>query len=124
MGPEVRELEEKLVDYSGAKHAITCANGTDALQLSLMAVDIKPGDEVITTPFTFIATSETIALLGGVSVFVDIDPETYLIDPTKIVEAITDKTIAIIPVSLYGQCADMASINKIAENFPTTYSYL
>lgn len=120
MGPEVKELEKRLCEYTGASYAITCANGTDALQLALMALDIEPGDEVITTPFTFIATAETIALLGAVPVFVDIDPETYLIDPSKIEEAITSKTKAIIPVSLYGQCADMASINQIAEKYSLT----
>lgn len=115
MGPEVKELEDRLSAYTGSPYTVTCANGTDALQLVLMALEIKPGDEVITTPFTFIATAETISLMGGVPVFVDIDPETYLIDPSKIEEAITAKTIAIIPVSLYGQCADMRAINKIAE---------
>lgn len=114
MGEEVIQLEEELAEYVGVKHAITCSSGTDALQLSLMAIDIAPGDEVITTPFTFIATAEMIAHLGAVPVFVDIDKATYNIDPSKIEAAITPKTKAIIPVSLYGQCADMDAINAIA----------
>lgn len=114
-GPEVKELEDLLCQYSGANHAIACANGTDALQIALMALDLKPGDEVITTPFTFIATGEVILLLGLTPVFVDIDPNTYNIDAALIEEKITDKTRAIIPVSLYGQCADMDAINIIAE---------
>lgn len=115
MGEEVLQLEEELARYVGVKHAITCSSGTDALQLSLMAIDIQPGDEVITTPFTFIATAEMIAHLGAIPVFVDIDEATYNIDPSKIEALITSKTKAIIPVSLYGQCADMDAINAIAE---------
>lgn len=114
MGEEVAQLESELAAYVGVKHAITCSSGTDALQLSLMAIDIAPGDEVITTPFTFIATAEMIAHLGAVPVFVDIDEATYTIDASKIEEKITPKTKAIIPVSLYGQCADMDAINTIA----------
>lgn len=114
MGEEVAQLESELAAYVGVKHAITCSSGTDALQLSLMAIDIAPGDEVITTPFTFIATAEMIAHLGAVPVFVDIDEATYTIDASKIEEKITPKTKAIIPVSLYGQCADMDTINAIA----------
>lgn len=114
LGPEVRELEEKLEAYTGAKHCITVASGTEALLISLMALDIKPGDEVITTPFTFVATAEVIALLGAVPVFVDIEPDTCNIDPRLIEAAITPKTKAIIPVSLYGQVADMDEINAIA----------
>ncbi len=114
MGPEVAELEETLADFVGVKHCIGVASGTDALQIAMMALDIKPGDEVITTPFTFIATGEMIALLGAKPVFVDIDPKTYNIDPDKIEQAITPKTKAIMPVSLYGQCADMDAINAIA----------
>ncbi|MCI4406746.1 MAG: DegT/DnrJ/EryC1/StrS family aminotransferase [Sulfuricurvum sp.] len=117
MGEEVIQLEEELANYAGVKHAITCSSGTDALQLSLMAIDIAPGDEVITTPFTFIATAEMIAHLGAIPVFVDIDEATYTIDPTKIEAAITPKTKAIIPVSLYGQCADMDAINAVAEKY-------
>lgn len=114
LGPEVKELEEKLADYVGTKYCITCASGTDALQIALMALNIGAGDEVITTAFTYIATGEVIAQVGATPVFVDIDPVTYNIDPAKIEEAITDKTKAIIPVSLYGQCADFDEINAIA----------
>ena len=115
MGEEVKELEENLQNFTGAKHAITCASGTDALLLGMMALDIKPGDEIITTPFTFIATAETIAFLGAKPVFVDIDEKTYNIDPSKIEEKITNKTKAIIPVSLYGQPADIDKLQAIAD---------
>jgi UDP-2-acetamido-2-deoxy-ribo-hexuluronate aminotransferase len=114
MGPEVVELEERLAAYVGAKHCIGVANGTDALLIALMALEIRPGDEIITTPFTFIATGEMIRLIGAVPVFVDIEPRTYNIDPSKIEAAITERTRAIMPVSLYGHCADMAAINAIA----------
>ena len=114
MGDEVRTLEKNLQTFTGAKHAITCSSGTDALLLAMMALDIKPDDEIITTPFTFIATAETIALLGAKPVFVDIDEKTYNIDPSKIKEKITSKTKAIMPVSLYGQPADMKKIQTIA----------
>ncbi len=113
-GEKLNSLERGLGAYTGAKHAIGCSSGTDALLLALMALDIGVGDEVITTPFTFIATAEVVALLGAKSVFVDIDEESYNIDPLKIENAITSKTKAIIPVSLYGQCADMDAINAIA----------
>lgn len=113
-GEKLNSLEIGLGAYTGAKHAIGCSSGTDALLLALMALDIGVGDEVITTPFTFIATAEVVALLGAKSVFVDIDEESYNIDPLKIENAITSKTKAIIPVSLYGQCADMDAINAIA----------
>ena len=116
MGPEVAQLEEALAKYVGVKHAIGCASGTDALLLALMAGGVKAGDEVITTPFTFIATAEVIALLGAVPVFVDIDPETYNISPEGVERAITPRTKAIIPVSLYGQCAQMEKINQAAES--------
>jgi len=114
MGEEVKDLEENLQEFTGAKHAITCSSGTDALLLAMMALDIKPGDEIITTPFTFIATAETIAFLGAIPVFVDIDEKTYNIDPEKIEEKITPKTKAIMPVSLYGQPADIDAIQTIA----------
>ena len=115
LGPEVAELEEKLADFTGAKYCISCANGTDALQIAQMAVGVGPGDEVIVPGFSYIATAETPAVLGAKPVYVDIDPITYNIDPAKIEAAITSKTRAIIPVSLYGQCADFDEINAIAE---------
>jgi UDP-2-acetamido-2-deoxy-ribo-hexuluronate aminotransferase len=113
MGPEVKELETALAAYTGAKHCITVASGTEALLIAMMALDLKPGDEVITTPFTFAATAETIVLLGGVPVWVDIEPDTCNIDASRIEAAITPRTRAIMPVSLYGQCADMDEINAI-----------
>ena len=115
MGPEVGELEEKLVDYTGAKYCISCANGTDALQIALMALGVRQGDEVITPGFSYIATAETVALLGAHPVYVDIDPVSYNLDPAQLEAAITPKTRAIIPVSLYGQCADFDTINAIAD---------
>ncbi len=117
MGPEISELEEKLCEFTGSKNVITCSSGTDALLLAMMALDIKPGDEIITTPFTFIATAETIALLKAKPVFVDIDESTYNIDPKKIEEKITPKTKGIISVSLYGQPSDLDEINKIAKKY-------
>ena len=114
MGPEVKELEAALVAHTGAKHCITVSSGTEALLIAMMALDLKPGDEVITTPFTFAATAETIVLLGGVPVWVDIEPDTCNIDASRIEAAITPRTRAIMPVSLYGQCADMNEINAIA----------
>lgn len=115
LGPEVSELEEKLAAFTGAKHCISVANGTDALQIAQMAFGIGPGDEVITPGFTYIATAETVALLGAKPVYVDICPKTYNLDPTKLEAAITPRTKAIIPVSLYGQCADFDAINAIAD---------
>ncbi|WP_338327609.1 DegT/DnrJ/EryC1/StrS aminotransferase family protein [Pectobacterium brasiliense] len=117
LGPEVFELEEKLKEYVGAKYCITCANGTDALQIAQMALGIGPGDEVITPGFTYIATAETVALLGAKPVYVDINPLTYNLDPNLLEAAITSKTKAIIPVSLYGQCADFDAINVIANKY-------
>jgi len=115
MGEDVGVLEKRLSEFTGSKHAITCSSGTDALLLSLMALDIKPGDEIITTPFSFIATAEVIAFLGAKPVFIDIEDKTYNIDPSKIEEKITEKTRAIMPVALYGQPADMDEINSIAD---------
>jgi UDP-2-acetamido-2-deoxy-ribo-hexuluronate aminotransferase len=114
MGPEVAELEAQLAAYTGARHCITVASGTEALLIALMALDLQPGDEVITSPFTFAATAEMIVLLGGVPVFVDIEPDTCNIDASLIEAAITPRTRAIMPVSLYGQAADMDAINAIA----------
>lgn len=113
-GPYVARFERAMESYLGVKHAIACASGTDALQLALMAIEIKPGDEVITTPFTFAATAETIVLLGGVPVYVDIDPETFNMDVEQIESKITPRTRAIVPVHLFGQPANMTRINEIA----------
>jgi len=115
LGEEVQTLEQELQKFTGAKYAITCSSGTDALLLALMAIDIQPGDEVITTPFTWISTGEMIALLKAKPVFVDIDPDTYNIDANLIEKAITKKTKAIMPVSLYGQPADINAIQVIAD---------
>lgn len=114
LGPEVNELEEKLASYTGARFCITCANGTDALQIAQMALGIGPGDEVIIPGFSYIATAETVALLGAKPVYVDIDPATYNLDRGQLESAITPRTRAIIPVSLYGQCADFDAINAVA----------
>lgn len=114
LGPEVAELEEKLADYVGADHCISVANGTDALQIALMALGVGPGDEVITPGFSYIATAETVALLGARPVFVDVREDSYNINPELIEARITKRTRAIIPVSLYGQTADFDAINVIA----------
>jgi UDP-2-acetamido-2-deoxy-ribo-hexuluronate aminotransferase len=114
MGPEVKELEDKLAVFTGAKHCITCASGTEALLMSLMALGIGPGDEIVTTPFTFVATAEVIVLLGAKPVFVDVETDTGNINADLIEAAITPRTKAIMPVSLYGQTADMDAINAIA----------
>ncbi|MFO1395149.1 MAG: DegT/DnrJ/EryC1/StrS family aminotransferase [Steroidobacteraceae bacterium] len=114
MGPEVTELEQVLAAYCGTKHCVAVASGTDALLIALLALDVKPGDEVITSPFTFFATAEMIALIGARPVFVDIEPRTWNLDPAKLEAAITPRTKAIMPVSLYGQCADFDAINAIA----------
>lgn len=129
MGDKVGLLEQKLANYVGVKHCISVSSGTDALIIAMMALGIKQGDEIITTPFSFIATAETIMLLGATPVFVDIDPRTYNIDPKQIEAAITPKTKAILPVSLYGQCADFDAINEYnlpviedaAQSFGATY---
>ena len=117
MGSQIDELERNLEKFTGAKYAISCSSGTDALLLAMMALDIQPDDEIITTPFTFFATAETIAFLKAKPVFVDIDEKTYNIDPKKIEEKISSKTKAIIPVSLYGQPCDMDEINQIAKKY-------
>ncbi len=116
MGPEITKLERQLAEFIGVRHAIVNSSGTDALLMALLALDIKPGDEIITSPFSFFASAEVIALCHAKPVFVDIDPVTYNIDATKIAAAITENTKAIMPVSLYGQCADMVMINKIAKS--------
>lgn len=113
-GPEVAAFRRSLESYLGAAHAVTCGNGTDALQIAMMALDLQPGDEVITTPFTFVATVEAIALLGLVPVFVDACPRCFNIDTSKIEGAITKKTRVIMPVHLFGQCANMDRIMEIA----------
>lgn len=115
MGPEVTELEEALCNYTGAEYCISCANGTDALQIALMAIGVGRGDEVITPGFSYIATAEAAVLLGAKVVYVDIDPVSYTLDPHLLEAAITSRTRAILPVSLYGQCADFDAINAIAE---------
>jgi UDP-2-acetamido-2-deoxy-ribo-hexuluronate aminotransferase len=114
LGPEVAELEARLAKRVGVKHCISCSSGTDALLLALMVLDIGPGDEIVTSPFSFFATGEVVALLGATPVFVDIEPDSYNIDPKLIEAAITPKTRAIMPVSLYGQPAEMDAINAIA----------
>jgi len=114
MGPEVAEAEAALAARVGSRHCITCASGTDALLLAMMVLGIGTGDEVITSPFTFIATAEMIALLGATPVFVDIDPRTYNMSPMLLEAAITPRTRGVMPVALYGQCADMDMINAIA----------
>jgi UDP-2-acetamido-2-deoxy-ribo-hexuluronate aminotransferase len=120
LGPEVAECEAALAKYICCKHALAVANGTDALQMILMALGIGPGDEVITTPFSFFATAEVISLVGATPVFVDIEPETFNLDPALIEAAITAKTKAIMPVSLYGQPADFDEINAIGKKHGLT----
>ena len=117
LGPEVGELEERLAQYVGVKHCITVANGTDALQIALMSVGVGQGDEVITPAFSYIATAEVSALLGAKPVYIDVDPDTYTMNPALIEKAITPKTKAILPVSLFGQCADVDAIHAIAEEY-------
>ena len=115
MGPEISELEKSLADYVGVPHAITCASGTDSLEIALRALGIGPGDEVITVPFTWISSAESIALVGAKPVFVDIDPLEYNLDVGKLAKAISPKTKAIMPISLFGQIPDIEGINRLAE---------
>lgn len=114
-GPAVSSFQQDLEAYLGCKHVIPCANGTDALQIAMMALGFKPGDEVITASFTYVATAEVIALLGLKPVLVDVDPETFNIDPEAVERAITPKTVAIVPVHLFGQCAPMERLMEIAQ---------
>tara|TARA_B110001450_G_scaffold51268_1_gene47833 strand:+ start:121 stop:585 length:465 start_codon:yes stop_codon:yes gene_type:complete len=113
-GPKVKEFQANLEAYLGVKHVIPCANGTDALQIAMMGLGLKPGDEVITADFTFAATVEVIALLGLTPVLVDVDPDKFNIDIEAIKKAITPKTKAIVPVHLFGQCANMDAIMELA----------
>jgi UDP-2-acetamido-2-deoxy-ribo-hexuluronate aminotransferase len=117
LGPEVSELEQKLAEYTGSKHCVTVSSGTDSLLIALMALGVGVGDEVITVPYTWISTAEVIALLGAKPVFVDICPDTWNMDEALLEAAITEKTKAIMPVSIYGQCPDMDAINKIARKY-------
>ena len=114
-GPEVKQFQSDLETYLNVRHVIPCANGTDALQIAMMALDLRPGDEVITANFTYVATAEVIKLLGLTAILVEVNPDTFTIDPIAIERAITPKTKAIVPVHLYGQCADMEPIMKIAQ---------
>lgn len=116
LGPNVRAFEEESAKYLGVKHAIGCASGTDALHLALLASGVGPGDEVITSAFTFIATAEAIRYVGATPVFVDVDPKTYNLDPNKVAQAITSKTKAIMPVHLFGQPADLHRLAALAES--------
>src|SRR5437762_13246434 len=115
LGGEVAELERELAEYCGVEFAIGCASGSDAILLAMMALDVGHGDEIITTPYSFFATVSSITRLGATPVFVDIDPQTYNLDPSQIEAKITERTKAIEPVHLYGQCAHMAELNSIAE---------
>jgi UDP-2-acetamido-2-deoxy-ribo-hexuluronate aminotransferase len=117
LGPEVREVEEKLAEYTGSKHCVTVSSGTDSLLIALMALGVGAGDEVITVPYTWISTAEVISLLGAKPVFVDICPDTWNMDEALLEAVITDKTKAIMPVSIYGQCPDMDAINAIAQKY-------
>jgi dTDP-4-amino-4,6-dideoxygalactose transaminase len=116
LGPQVGQFEQELANYLGVQHALTCASGTDALHLALRAVDLGPGDEIITTPFTFIATAEAIRYVGATPVFVDIDPRTFNINPEAVAAAITPRTRAILPVHLFGQPADLPQLQSIADD--------
>jgi dTDP-4-amino-4,6-dideoxygalactose transaminase len=117
LGKDVSEFENEIARYVGVNHAVGCASGTDALLVAMMALGIGPGDEVVTTPFTFVATTETIVLLGAKPIYVDIDPETYNLDPSKVQAVITKNTKAIIPVHLYGQPVDMDPLVQVAKQY-------
>src|SRR5688572_10808953 len=117
LGGEVAELENELAEYCGTKYGIGCASGSDALLLAFMALDVQPGDEVITTPYSFFATVSAITRLGATPVFVDIEPDTFSLDVSRIAEKITSRTKAIEPVHIYGQCADMPALKKIADDY-------
>jgi len=117
MGPEIKELEDRLSAYADVKHCISCASGTDALLIALMALEVGPGDEVVTVPYTWISTAEVIALLKARPVFVDIEPDTFNMNPDLLETVITSRTRAIIPVGIYGQCADVTRINAIAQKY-------
>ena len=117
LGPEVREVEEKLAQYTGSRHCVTVSSGTDSLLIALMALGVGAGDEVITVPYTWISTAEVISLLGAKPVFVDVRPDTWNMDEALLEVAITDKTKAIMPVSIYGQCPDMDAINEVAKKY-------
>ena len=117
LGPEVRELEQKLAEYTGSKDCVTVSSGTDSLLIALMALGIGPGDEVVTVPYTWISTAEVIALVGAKPVFADIRPDTWNMDEAQVEDAITEKTKAIMPVSIYGQCSDMDAINAVANKY-------
>jgi dTDP-4-amino-4,6-dideoxygalactose transaminase len=116
-GPSVKEFQLNLEKYLGVKHVIPCANGTDSLQIAMMALDLKPGDEVICPAFTYVATAEVIGLLGLCPIMIDVDPDSFNMTASEIEKAITDKTKAIVPVHLYGQCCDMESIMQLAEKY-------
>lgn len=120
MGPEVKKLENELINFSGAKYCITCSNGTDAILMALMAINVKPGDEVITSPFSFIAATEMILLLGAKPIFADICEKTFNINTNDLEKKISKKTKAIIPISLFGQCAELNEINKLAKRYKIT----
>ena len=117
LGPEVQELEQKLAEYTGSKHCVTVSSGTDSLLIALMALGVGVGDEVIAAPYTWISTAEVVALLGAKPVFVDICPDIWNMDETLLEAAITEKTKAIMPVSIYGQCSDIDAINAIADKY-------
>ena len=114
LGEDVRRLEEEVAAYTRARYAVGCGSGSDALLLAALALDIRAGDEVVTTPFTFFATAGALARAGARPRFVDIEPRTYNLDPARLAEAITERTRALMPVHLYGQCAEMEEVMRVA----------